>query len=147
MDPAELRTSPTGTALPVLAQSTWDRLGDELITVFEGERWTASRLGERARRLATGLRQAGVRPGDRVVVCMANCLEVGIAYHGIWRADAIVTPVLFLLSQQELHHVLLDSGATLVLTTPEFLPKVAAASQGVPSLRAIVLAGTPLMVG
>lgn len=141
MDPAELRTSPTGTALPVLAQSTWDSLGDELVTVFEGERWTASRLGERARRFATGLGQAGVRPGDRVVVCMANCLEVGIAYHGIWRADAIVTPVLFLLSEQELHHVLLDSGATLVLTTPEFLPKVTAASQGVPSLRAIVLAG------
>lgn len=141
MDPAELRTLPTGTALPVLAQSTWDRLGDELVTVFEGERWTASRLGERARRFATGLRQAGVRPGNRVVVCMANCLEVGIAYHGIWRADAIVTPVLFLLSEQELHHVLLDSGATLVLTTPEFLPKVLAAGQGVPSLRAIVLAG------
>lgn len=141
MNPAELQTLPTGTALPMLAQSSWDRLGDELITVFEGERWTASRLGARARRFASGLRQAGVRPGDRVVVCMANCLEVGIAYHGIWRAEAIVTPVLFLLSQQELHHVLLDSGATLILTTPEFLSKVVAAGQGVPSLRAIVLAG------
>lgn len=141
MDPAQLRTLPTGTALPVLAQSTWDRLGDELITVFEDERWTASRLGARARRFATGLGQAGVRPGDRVVICMANCLEVGIAYHGSWRADAVVTPVLFLLSEQELRHVLFDSGATLVVTTPEFLPKVAAAGQGLPGLRGIVVAG------
>ena len=41
---------------------------------------------ERARRLAQGLRDAGVEPGDRVVVLMANCPEVGIAYNALWRA-------------------------------------------------------------
>ena len=141
MDVAQLRTQPTGTPLTVLAQQSWDALGDDLITVFEGERWTANRLGDRSRRFATGLVGLGVGPGDRVVVCMANCLEVGIAYHGIWRATAVVTPVLFLLSVDELHHVLVDSGARLIVTTPEFLPKVTAAAAGAPELLAIVVAG------
>ncbi|MGI8667231.1 MAG: class I adenylate-forming enzyme family protein [Jatrophihabitans sp.] len=141
MQLARMRTEPTGTALPVLAQATWDRLGDELITVFEGRRWTAAQLGERSRRLAGGLRELGVRPGDRVVVCMANCPEVGVAYHGSWRAGAVVTPVLFLLSEDELRHVLIDSGARLALTTPEFLPKMMAAAVAAPELLAIVVVG------
>ncbi|MEO9236829.1 MAG: AMP-binding protein, partial [Jatrophihabitantaceae bacterium] len=113
MDPRQLRTEPTGTAIPVLAQRTWDLLGEDLDTVFEGRRCSAAELGERSRRLATGLRDHGVRAGDRVVVCMANCLEVNVAYQGIWRANAVVTPVLFLLSEDELRHVLIDSGARL----------------------------------
>ena len=42
---------------------------------------------------------------------MANCPEVGISYHAVWRAGAVATPVLFLLSEDELRHVLSDSGA------------------------------------
>ena len=137
----QMRTQPTGTALPVLAEQTWQQYGDQLVTVFEGDRWTAGQLGERSRRFAGGLRRLGVQPGDRVVVCMANCLEVGISYHAGWRIGAVVTPVLFLLSEDELRHVLLDSGATVVITTPEFLAKVSAAAANAPELKAIVMAG------
>jgi long-chain acyl-CoA synthetase len=31
-------------------------------------------------------------------------------YHAIWRGGAVATPVLFLLSEDELRHVLTDSG-------------------------------------
>src|ERR1700722_14933546 len=81
------------------------------------------------------------RPGERVVICMANCPEVGISYQAIWRAGAVTTPVLFLLSTDELRHVLTDSGAVLVITTPEFLPKVSAAAAGARSVRGIVVVG------
>ena len=54
---------------------------------------------------------------------------------------AVATPVLFLLSEDELRHVLSDSGAVLAITTPEFLPKVAAAAAGLAGLRGIVVAG------
>jgi long-chain acyl-CoA synthetase len=49
--------------------------------------------------------------------------------------------VLFLLSEDELRHVLIDSGAVLVVTTPEFLPKVTAAAASAPAVRAVVVAG------
>ena len=77
--------------------------------------------------MAGGLIELGIRPGERVVVTMANCPEVGITYSAIWRAGAVATPVVFLLSEDELRHVFSDSGAAYVVTTPEFLPKVAPA--------------------
>ena len=62
------------------AQESFERLGDYESLWFE-DRWLrSSELHERAARLAGGLRHLGVEPGDRVVVLMANCPEVGIAY-------------------------------------------------------------------
>src|SRR5215470_8948103 len=117
-------TPPTGASLQRLAEQSWDRLGDRSVLHYEGSRWTGDQLAGRVRRLAGGLREAGLRPGERVVVCMANCPEVGITYHAVWRLGAVTTPVLFLLSEDELRHVLTDSGTAFIVTTPEFLPKV-----------------------
>jgi long-chain acyl-CoA synthetase len=137
MDESAMLTAATGTSMPALAEQAWERFGADTRTLFEGRWWTAAELGERARVFATGLRSIGVGPADRVVVCMANCVEVSISYHAIWRIGGVVTPVLFLLSEDELRHVLRDSGAVAVLTTPEFLAKVAAAASGLP-VRVIV---------
>jgi long-chain acyl-CoA synthetase len=143
--PAPMVTPPTGASLQRLAEQSWDRLGDRSVLYYEGTRWTGGQLAERVRRVAGGLLEAGLLPGERVVVCMANCPEVGISYAAVWRAGGVATPVLFLLSEDELRHVLSDSGAALVVTTPEFLPKVAAASAsaGPPGVRGIVVVGEP----
>jgi long-chain acyl-CoA synthetase len=97
---------------------------------FEGQTFDSAELYARATRLAGGLAAAGVGPGDRVVVMMANCPEVGMAYNALWRIGAAPTPVIFLVTAPELEHILTDSGAVAVLTTPEFAPKVA--ETGVP---------------
>ena len=81
--------------LALLAEQLLERHGDHDTLFFEGAWHTSGRLHERARRLATGLRDAGVAPGDRVVVLMANCPEVGIAYNALWRIGAVVTPAIF----------------------------------------------------
>jgi long-chain acyl-CoA synthetase len=106
------------------AEETFARLGDYESLWFDG-RWIRSgELHERAARLAGWLREEGVEPGDRVVVLMANCPEVPIAYSAIWRAGAVVTPAIFLLPPAELEHILRDSGAKLVLATPELAGNV-----------------------
>src|SRR5580698_7434149 len=138
----ELPTRPTGTSLQRLAEAAWIRDAGQSDLYFEGRRYTGGELADRTRRLSAGLRGAGgVSPGDRVVICMANCPEVSISYHAVWRAGAVATPVLFLLSEDELRHVLTDSGAVLIITTPEFLPKVMAAAAQAPGVRGIVVAG------
>jgi long-chain acyl-CoA synthetase len=141
--PAPMVTPPTGASLQRLAEQSWDRLGDRSVLYYEGTRWSGDQLAQRVCRVAGGLLEAGLRPAERVVVCMANCPEVGITYGAVWRAGAVATPVLFLVSEDELRHVLSDSGAALVVTTPEFLPKVTAASAGVPGVRGIVVVGEP----
>jgi long-chain acyl-CoA synthetase len=137
-------TPPTGASLQRLAEQSWDRLGARSVLHYEGTRWTGDQLAERVRRVAGGLLEAGLRPGERVVVCMANCPEVGITYAAVWRAGAVATPVLFLLSEDELRHVLSDSEAALVVTTPEFLPKVTAASAGLTAVRGVIVVGEPI---
>jgi long-chain acyl-CoA synthetase len=61
---------------------------------------------------------------------MANCPEVGIVYQAIWRAGAVATPVIFLISRPELRHILADSGAVAVITSPELADVVTDALDG-----------------
>ena len=129
------------------AELALERQGDHDSLFYEGRWHTAGSLADRAARLATGLADLGVRPGDRLVVLMANCPEVLITYSAAWRAAAVVTPLIFLVSEDELRHALVDSGAVGVVTTAEFLPKVSAALAGVPSVRFVVVPGAGTAAG
>ena len=53
----------------------------------------------------------------------------------------MLTPVIFLLSPDELRHVLADSEARAVITTPDLADAVRAAREGVDTLRWVVIAG------
>src|SRR5215469_8777903 len=131
------------------AELALERQGDHDSLFYEGQWHSASSMADRAARFATGLTDLGVRPGDRLVVLMANCPEVLITYRAAWRAGAVVTPLIFLVSEDELRHALIESGAVGVVTTAEFLPKVSAAVKGdgevggVPSVRFVVVPGAP----
>ncbi|NBE51973.1 class I adenylate-forming enzyme family protein [Streptomyces boluensis] len=125
--------------LAVLAESAAERLGDHESLVYGGRAYRSGPLYERATRVGAGLTRLGVAPGDRVVVLMANCPEVGLAYQGIWRAGGVVTPVMFLVSPDELGHILADSGAAVLVTSPELLPTVAGAAPAAPELRHVVV--------
>ncbi|MFC7304430.1 class I adenylate-forming enzyme family protein [Streptomyces monticola] len=130
--------------LAVLAESAQTRLGDHDALVYDGQVHRSARLHERATRVGAALTGIGLAPGDRVVVLMANCPEVTLTYSAIWRAGAVVTPVLFLVSPDELGHILSDSGARVLVTSPELLPTVAAAAPAAPELRhVLVVDGIP----
>jgi long-chain acyl-CoA synthetase len=118
-----------------LGEDALARHGDYESLLFEGRWHRSGQLFERGRRLAGGLQELGVEPGDRVAVLASNCPEVTVAYNAIWRAGAVVTPAIFLVSTEELRHILGDSEARGVITTPEFAGNVTAAAEGVESVR------------
>ena len=121
------------------AELAFERQGDYDSLCYEGRWHSSGQLADRAARLATGLADLGVRPGDRLLVLMANCPEVLITYRAAWRAGAVVTPLIFLVSEDELRHALVDSGAVGIVTTVEFLPKVSAAVK--PGVRFVLVPG------
>src|SRR6202034_4786970 len=123
------------------AEIPLERLGDGDSLFFEGQWYTRGAQADQAPRFGIGLAGLGVQPGDRLVVLMANCPEVFVTYTGAWRAGAVVTPLIFLVSEDELRHALADSGAVGVVTTAEFLPKVQAALAGVDSVRFVIVPG------
>lgn len=124
-----------------LAEEAYDRHGDRESLCFEGRWHRSAELRDRAHRVAGGFVDLGVGPGDRVVVLMANCPEVGIAYAGLWRAGAVVTPAIFLLPPEQIRHILTDSEAVAVVTTPEFLPNVREAAEGLETVRNLIVVG------
>jgi long-chain acyl-CoA synthetase len=103
-----------------LAEATYERRGDYPALWFEGVWHSSGKLFARAARVAHGLVDRGAKPGDRVVVCMENSPDVGVAYHAIWRAGAVVTPAVFLLTREELERLIRDAEPILVLTSPLF---------------------------
>ena len=68
-----------------LGDESFAKLGDRESLFFEGVWYRSGALREQALRLAGGLRELGVKPGDRVVVTMPNMAEVGVAYAALWR--------------------------------------------------------------
>ncbi|MGN9785876.1 class I adenylate-forming enzyme family protein [Nonomuraea sp. ZG12] len=115
-----------------LAEESWTRFEDFDSVFYEGVWHRSHTLAERVRRTCGGFVEAGIRPGDRVVMMMATSPEVGLIYQALWAAGAVVTPVVFLVGAEELRHILLDSGAVAVVTSPELVATVEATGVDVP---------------
>ncbi|HUQ54786.1 SDR family NAD(P)-dependent oxidoreductase [Lentzea sp.] len=73
-------------------------------------------LAGRTRRLAGHLAGLGVRPGDRVLICLRDGVEAVECYYAAHRAGAIGVPVDARLAEPEIAYLLRDSGARLVFT-------------------------------
>ena len=110
--------------LAVLGEENVRRFGEYVALHFEGREITNVEQQRAAARVAQALRRLGVGVGDRVVVLLPNCPEVTQAYGGIMRLGAVVVPVVFLLSAEEVRHILADSEAKVVITSPELASKV-----------------------
>jgi long-chain acyl-CoA synthetase len=74
--------------------------------------------------VSAGLRDLGVSTGDRVAIAMHNVLHFPIAYFGILRAGAVVVPLNVMLTGPEVHKILSDSGARVVLGAAPFVDVV-----------------------
>ena len=105
---------------------------------FGKEKLTYKELDDLTGRFAAGLNDLGIRPGDKVLLFLANSLDFVISYYGILKAGATVTTVNPLSRQAELRHQLEDTGATGLVTCTEFYPIVKEVRPGT-ALKAVVL--------
>jgi len=110
--------------LAALGEENVRRFGEYVALHFEGRDYTNVQQQRAAARAARALARLGVGAGDRVVVLLPNCPEVMQAYGGILRLGAVIVPVVFLLSPDEVRHILDDSEARVVVTSPELVSKV-----------------------
>jgi len=108
--------------------------GEQVSIVFEGREITNFEMMRNSRRLATALRDLGIRKGDRIILQMPNCPEVLESFGAVWRLGAVIVPINYLIGEEETAHIYQDSGARVVITSRAFLPRVQAARQrAVPS--------------
>jgi acyl-CoA synthetase (AMP-forming)/AMP-acid ligase II len=69
------------------------RLPDKLALVDERKRLTYSQINRQSNQVAHGLIQAGVRPGDQVVLLCENSAEYVSGYYGILKSGGIAVPL------------------------------------------------------
>jgi acyl-CoA synthetase (AMP-forming)/AMP-acid ligase II len=111
------------------------------------QRFTYQQFAERASRLAGVLREAEVRPGDRVAFLSLNCHRLLEAYYGVLEAGAVLLPLNFRLALQELAYILNDSGTKVLFLQKEFLEVVDSFREHVPSLQTFFLLDAPPEAG
>lgn len=85
---------------------------------------TFAQVRDRSWRIAHGLIERGVRPGDRVSVALYNSVDYWSLYFAITRIGAIIVRVNFRLRGDELEFILQDSGSTVLIAEPEILAEV-----------------------
>lgn len=86
-------------------------------------------LAERVARLAGGLQDAGISPGDRVGVLCANNPFFVIAYLGALHAGAVAVPVNPMGAAEEVARELTGTGSRLAIVGPAGVPVVRSAQE------------------
>ncbi len=87
--------------------------------VYGRRRLSYAELGLRVRRLATALRRAGVRPGDRVAALAPNVPALFEAHFAVPLAGGVLVAVNTRLNPAEVRYILEHSGARLLLVDAE----------------------------
>ena len=78
----------------------------------------------RANRFANLLLTRGVKRGDKVAILLMNCLEWLPIYFGILKAGAIVVPMNYRYSSEEIKYCLDLSDSRILVFGPEFTERV-----------------------
>jgi long-chain acyl-CoA synthetase len=94
----------------------------EAIVEVGGDSVTFQEFWDRSARVAGGLRESGIEPGDRVAIRLPQGLEWCIAFFGALMAGAIVIPVNTRFAEPEIEYLMTDSGARHVFMPDEALP-------------------------
>lgn len=127
--------------LAKLGEEAFERIGNHETVWFEGRWYTNGEMRDRSIRLAQGLVELGIQPADRVVVMLPNSPDVAMVYGALWRSGATITPAMFLLPPDEIKRIISDSEARAVITSPDFLGSVRAATEGAENLKWIISTG------
>ena len=89
---------------------------DKPVALFDGGQITYRELDVLSDRLAAGLRQSGIGPGEAVAVQLPNLPHFLIAYFGILKNGSVVVPLNVLLKAPEIEYQLADSGASALIS-------------------------------
>ncbi len=115
-------TAVGGTVVDMLRGTVARHAERTAVVELGGPSATYGELWERALRVAGGLRDAGVRPGERVAIRLGNGLDWTLAFWGGHLAGAVVVPMNTRLAEPEVEYILGDCGAAYVVLPDVPLP-------------------------
>lgn len=112
--------------IPDLLRRSASRFPESPALFFYGTRISFRELNDLSTRFARGLRRLGVQTGDRVALMLPNIPQAVIAYYGVLKAGAVVTPTNPLYVEREIQSQLSDSGSETIVALDLFYPRIRA---------------------
>jgi benzoate-CoA ligase family protein len=113
--------------------------GERVAVVSSRRTLTYAELSAEVRRVAAGFRGLGVRPEERVMLCMVDDVELLSGILAVMRLGAVPVPVSTMLTGLELGKVLGDSRARVLCASGEFGTQAASALSLAPEVTDVVL--------
>ena len=98
---------------------------DNTAYVFMGKKTSYTEFLRRIQAAAQGLWAMGIRPGDRVTICMANTPQALDCFYALNRLGAVPNMIHPLSAPQEIAYYLNFSKSKAILTLDQFYGKVA----------------------
>ena len=119
------------------------RHGDRVAFIFGDREMTYREVDARAARLVTGLRELGVKKGDRVAILIENRPEYFEAEFAVVKAGAVRVPMLITLTASEIRRSIEHTGVTAVVASEGTVAKLRDALVGAEHPVAVVVLGAP----
>lgn len=111
-------------SIPRYLLQTAARLPDKVAIVSRERSVTFGELLQEALTTSQCLREIGVKPGDRVGVCMEKTVDQVVALLGVLFANALVVPILPRLKGPNIRHIIDNSGMAAMITDTDRLGEV-----------------------
>lgn len=96
---------------------------------------------EKANRMANLLLKRGIGKGDKVAILLMNCLEWLPIYFGILKTGAVVVPMNFRYTADEIKYCLELSDTSALVFGPEFIGRIEAVYDQIPEVKMLLFAG------
>jgi len=103
--------------LPELFASSLTGRRDTIALEFQGATYTFGDLDARSNNTAQLFLTRGLKPGDRVCVHLANCVEMIDLYLASVKLGLIFVPINILYKDREIAHILADAEPSLTITS------------------------------
>jgi len=103
-----------------LLDHTSQRCPNRPWVITDDKTWTYQELQAWSEKIAAGLIECGVQPGDHVALLMGNFPEFIAVKFAISRVGAVAVPINFLNRRDELGYVLRQSDSVLLITMDQF---------------------------
>ena len=113
--------------------------GDRTAVVTVSRTLTYAELAEAVHHVAGGLADIGVRPEERVMLCMVDGIEMLTGILGAMAAGAVPVPVSTMVTGPELGRMLADSRARVLCVSGEFTAAAKEALELAPEVTDVVL--------
>jgi len=85
-------------------------------------RYTYAELNTRVDRFANALRARGTAAGERVLLCLDDCIDLPVCFLGALRAGAVPVPLNTLLPPKDYAYIVADSEARRVVVSAPLMP-------------------------